>query len=117
MHVYTEVELKGTRKEKKVSMFVDTGATRTVIPYKLAEEVGSLASGIKAKAKYANGNIREVDTASVVIKVLDRETPELILLDDVEEPILGVYTLEALGLKVDPEEGKIEPSRNWTIRL
>jgi clan AA aspartic protease len=117
MHIYCEVELKGMKAVKKVRMFVDTGATRTVIPHKLASEIGSLASGMKAKVKYADGDTREVDTANVIIKVLDRETPELILLDDVEEPILGVYTLEALGLKVDPKEGKIEPSRNWTIRL
>jgi clan AA aspartic protease len=117
MHVYTEVELKGVKAEKKVRMFVDTGATRTVIPYKLASEIGSTASGMKERVKYADGDIREVDTANAGIKVLDREIVELILLDDVEEPILGVYTLEALGLKVDPEKGKIEPSRSWTIRL
>jgi hypothetical protein len=32
-HIYIEVELKGTKAERKIKMFVDTGATRTNLDY------------------------------------------------------------------------------------
>ena len=33
------------------------------------------------------------------------------------EPLLGVETLEALGLKVDPKRGTLEPTRGHAVML
>ena len=33
------------------------------------------------------------------------------------EPLLGVETLEALGLKIDPMSGKLEPSRAHAVLM
>jgi predicted aspartyl protease len=35
---------------------------------------------------------------------------------DVEEPLLGVFALEALGLAVDPVTGEVKPTRSFIAR-
>ena len=47
----------------------------------------------------------------------DREAPATLLVGDVADPILGVETLEVLGLKVDPGREKVIPSRGYAARL
>jgi clan AA aspartic protease len=115
-HVYAEVELKGTKAEKEVRMFVDTGATRTIIPYEIAEEIGVQKTPYHDKVEYGDGNIRELEVATLKLKIARREATDIVYLDDIKEPILGVYTLETLGLKVNPQSGEIEPSRSWVAR-
>jgi len=59
----------------------------------------------------------EVDTALAYIKILDREAVFLIAILDVPEPLLGVTALEGLGIKVDPNSGKVEYSRPYGVTL
>lgn len=35
---------------------------------------------------------------------------------EVEEPLLGVLALEALGLAVDPSTGEVKPTRGFIAR-
>jgi predicted aspartyl protease len=35
---------------------------------------------------------------------------------DVDEPLLGIFTLEALGLAVDPVTGEVKPTRSSIAR-
>jgi len=60
--------------------------------------------------------LRGLELAYVPLKVLDRESVDWVLLDNIKEPILGVETLELLGLKVDPQSERIERSREWVAR-
>ena len=43
-----------------------------------------------------------LDAGTAIFRIGGREAPATILVGDVAEPILGVETLEALGLTVDP---------------
>ena len=52
-----------------------------------------------------------------LVRIDGREAPATILIGAVEEPILGVETLEALGLAVDPSSGTLKPSRAYAVRL
>jgi predicted aspartyl protease len=97
-------------------MFPDTGATGTIIPYRVAEEVGFAKPAHHMTVEYGDGHRKELEAASIVIRIGGRETVDTILLSDVGEPVLGVFTLEVLGFKVNPESGKIEPSRSWIAR-
>ena len=116
-HIYAEVEIKGTKAEKKVRMFVDTGATRTIIPYSLAEEAGTLYKfSYRREVEYGDGNMRELEIAAMKLRAMERETEDIVYLDNIREPILGVETLELLGLKVNPQSERIEPSREWVAR-
>ena len=52
-----------------------------------------------------------------IIQIDGREAPATVLVGDVDEPILGVETLEALGLVVDPRKKRLSPSRPYAVRL
>lgn len=115
-HVYADVEIKGTKLSTRTRMFVDTGSTRSIIPYSLAEEVGAFKTPFRTRVEYGDGNFKELVRADVIMNIMGRETPAVVLLDQIEEPILGVDTLEALGLAVDPASGKLKPTRSFITR-
>lgn len=115
-HVHQDVTISA-EGEREVSMFVDTGATFSVLPGTLADELGVRRLGRTYRIQLADGSPIEMDVGTVIFKVLDRTAPSTVLIGDVPEPILGVETLEALGLTVDPSAGKLVPKRAYSVRL
>ena len=115
-HVRQEVELIG-EKSVKVRMLVDTGATFSVIPKALARAIGVKLRGRPYTVTLADG--RRVRCASDIVgyRIGKREAPGVILVGDVAEPLLGVETLEGLGLAVDPRRDRLIPTRSYTIRV
>jgi len=113
-HVFTDAYLEGLVSGEKVRMLVDTGATLTAISSQLAQRLG-VPKLPPRKVKLANGSEVEAEVGMIDIKVNGREVPTMVLIMG-EEPLLGVETLETLGLKVNPETGKLEPTRSFTIR-
>jgi len=116
-HVYIDALLGDPRRVKviKKRMLVDTGATYTCISPKLADELGltivgesdvTLADKRKVKAGVSLA-YAELGGRGDIVEVRIFET---------EEPILGVFTLEALGLTVDPVSGEVSPTRSFTAR-
>jgi hypothetical protein len=53
----------------------------------------------------------------ISVSVAGRTGPPIALLLPGSDPLLGVETLEALGLKVNPEKRRLEPSRTQTALL
>ena len=51
------------------------------------------------------------------VKILDREATLPVAIMDVPEPLLGVTTLEGLGLKVDPVGGSVEKTRAFAVGM
>lgn len=115
-HVYHQVQLYAKRA-KRVRMFVDTGATYSIIPPALARYLGVALTGIKHRVQLADRRFITMDASILGIRVMGREVPSTVLIGAVEEPILGAETLEALGLAVDPCSGKLKKARSWTIRV
>ena len=115
-HVRENVELLG-EKSVRVRMLVDTGATFSMIPKPLARAVGVRPSGPPYRMTLADG--RRVKCASGIVgyRIGKREAPGVILIGDVAEPLLGVETLEALGLAVDVRKGRLTPTRSYTVRV
>ncbi len=105
---------EGNEEEKE--FLADTGAFYTTIPPELAEELG-----IKpvASTKLLLADKREVKASLsyAYIKAIDREGILPIAIMEVPEPLLGVSTLEGLGLKVDPTTGKLEYSRSYGLAI
>ena len=114
-HVFTDVYLEGLESSEKVRMLVDTGATLTVISSELAQRLG-VPKLKPRKVKLANGIEVNAEAGIINIKINGREAPTAVLIMG-EEPLLGVETLETLGLKVNPETGKLEPTRAFTLRV
>lgn len=114
-HVFAEVYLEGTIGAEKVTMLVDTGATLSTIPRELADRLGVPRLGPR-RARLADGRELDVEAGVVHVKIDGREAPTLVLILG-DEPLLGVETLETLGLKVNPHTGELEPARAFTLRL
>lgn len=117
-HIYVDSVIEGKDGGKKVTMFVDTGSTFSMLPQSLAEKLWVIRlPGWKQTIELADGNLREYPVAIGSIEVIGRRSiGERFLIAEVSEPVLGVLNLEALGLAVDPATGKVKPSRSWQAR-
>jgi len=110
-HVYVKAAIKGEKSEEELEILVDTGASYTVLPSELMEEVGAIKTPYTLDLELGDGRTIEASVYTVSIKVGDREGPAIIAAFKDARRVLGVQTLEALGLKVDPSTGKLEPTR------
>ena len=115
-HIYQKVRLQG-EKTATVRMLVDTGATFSVIPPSLARALGIRRPRRSVSVRLADGRRVRLGADLAIIKIDGREAPTTILVGKVDEPILGVEALEALGLVVDPGKKRLSPSRPYAIRL
>jgi clan AA aspartic protease len=98
-----------TNRSASVKALVDTGATYTVIPRKIFEELKLPLRG-KRKVRTAK-SLTELDVCEGVVEIMGRSTPTLILVsDDLDFALIGVTTLELLGLEVDPVTGELKES-------
>ena len=103
-------------KALELEFLVDTGAGYMVIPPAVAKDLG-LKSIMKTKATLANKTEVEADYSSAYVKVMNREVPVPLLVIDSPMPLLGAFTLQVLGLEVDPTREEIRPSRPFTLGL
>ena len=115
-HINQRVELSAD-KAVTVRMLVDTGATFSLIPEALARAIGIKPLRRPVTVALADGRRVKLDPGTAIFRIGGREAPATILVGDVAEPVLGVETLEALGLTVDPRKGRLAPSRHYAVRL
>ena len=88
--------------------FIDTGATRSVIPAAVAERLG-LFRIRRTDAQSADSRVEEVDvTEAVMIEILGRETATLPMVLG-EHVLLGVTVLEELDLMVNCKRNQLVP--------
>jgi predicted aspartyl protease len=99
-------------KTKLKKVLINTGATYTVLPEDILKEVGAwgplteeveveLGDGKKVKAKsYAVG-----------IKIKGVEAPAIAITFGGAKTVIGVETLESIGLRLDPTTGSLEFTR------
>jgi clan AA aspartic protease len=100
-------------KSAEVEALVDTGATLTVIPRRLAEELGLRVTG-RTEVETAAGKIT-LERTRVRLELEGREELVPALISDVIDKVLiGVTALEVLGLQVDPLTGRL---KEWTALL
>jgi clan AA aspartic protease len=115
-HVFQDVVLSAEHEEA-VRMLVDTGATHSLISPQLADRLGVVRIPQKETVTLANGEKIETDMGAVRVRIGDRAAWSFTLIADCDENLLGVETLETLGLAVDPSEGCLKPTRGYTVRL
>jgi aspartyl protease family protein len=100
-------------KSAEVEALVDTGATLTVIPRRLAEELGLRVTG-RTQVETAAERIT-LERTRVRLELEGREELVPALISDVIDKVLiGVTALEVLGLQVDPLTGRL---KEWTALL
>ena len=109
-HVFVTARVSA-RRSADVEFLVDTRAMYSIVPPSLARKVGAPALPQKFVVSLADGTRRRLRACSVGVTVAGRTGPTTALLLAGAEPLLGVETLEVLGLKVNPDKGRLEPTR------
>ena len=94
-------------KATEVQALADTGATLTVIPQKIAQEL-ELGQFTKEMVKTGAGKL-ELQRSSARISINGKEAVQDVLISDfIDRVLLGVVTLETLALSLDPLTGKLK---------
>jgi len=111
-HVRVDVCVRGGKGELRLEkVLVDTGATYTVMPLEVLEEVGAVKSPHPIVLELGDGRKVKADVYVATVEIDGREGPGLILTFKGAKTVLGVQALEALGLRVDPTTSKLEATR------
>jgi clan AA aspartic protease len=114
-HVWVRARVSDESGSKSVEVeaLVDTGATLTAVPRRLAEELGLRVTG-RTEVETAAGRI-VLERTRVRLELEGREEIVPALISDVIDKVLiGVTALEVLGLQVDPLTGRL---KEWTALL
>ena len=108
--VLTVKNLKDAKKQLKGEFLVDSGAFYTVLPKRWVEKLGvkpsfeqefSLADGSRVKRKIGHA----------MIEFEGRETPSPVVLGEIKDAaLMGVLTLESLGLVLNPFDRTLRPA-------
>jgi len=101
---------------RELEFLVDPGASYMVIPPAIAEELGLK---IAKKTRVTLADKREIETgyALAYASLLGREAPVTALVFDSPMPLLGTFTLQVLGLEVDPAKEEVRTSRPFALGL
>ena len=92
-------------------MIVDTGTTYTILDKKTANEVRAWRIPFEIHLELGDGRIVKASMYAIIVTLEGRTAPTLTACFEGVESVIGVRTLEDLGLRVDPVSGKLEPVR------
>lgn len=109
---YIEGQVKGPRrKQAEVRFLIDSGATYTLLPERVWKAIGlkpkrqmtfTLADGTSTE--------RQISEAYLILPQGQAHTP-VILGQENDQALLGIVTLEILGLVFNPFERTLQPMR------
>jgi len=104
---------KGKRFE--LEFLVDTGAMYTSLPESLLKQLEIVPVG-KRSFLIASGERKEFPVGEAYIEIEGIGVTSLVLYGSEGVPsLLGVTTLELLGLQVDPTTGKLKPAELYLL--
>ena len=115
-HVHVNATIRGTHS-MRLRFLVDTGATYNLISPETARRAGIEPGPIRDRVRLATGRAVRVPTGLGAIRIDGREAATIFWIGPCEEPSLGVETLEALGLAVDPAKARLRATRPYATRL
>ena len=111
-HVHADLTITWEAKEATIKrLLVDTGATFTVLPKDVLENIGAPKSARKFSLELGNGEKVEAEVYALWARIDDREGPAIALTFEGAKSVIGVQTLESLGLRVNPTTGELEFTR------
>jgi len=111
-HLHTDIIVKGSRSSKTLkNVLIDTGATFSVLPENVLEEVGAGKIPAEIEVELGNGKKVKAKAYGVAITIQEAEAPAVCITFKGAQTVIGAETLEALGLKLDPTTGKLEFTR------
>jgi len=111
-HIFTDIVIRGSKSSKQLKkVLIDTGATYTVLPKGELDEIGAWGPMPDVDVELGNGSKVKAQAYGVMIKIKDAEAPAIGITFEGAQIVVGVETLESLGLKLDPTTGKIAFTR------
>lgn len=114
--VKAEVSDPQKKRTREIEFLVDTGDAYMVVPPWLADELG-LEPVEKTRVTLADKREVEAEYAFAYVNVLGREAPVTVLVFESPMPLLGMFTLQVLGLEIDPAREELRPSRPFALGL
>jgi len=112
--VLIEVGDESRRRFESVEALVDTGASHTVLPRRLLEELG-VRPHTRAQFLLADGRTVELEMGRAWVRIDGDEEITLVVFGD--DALLGAVTLEELRLAPDPVGRRLLPVPGLLKRL
>jgi len=109
---YVEGRVKGpNKKQKAVKFLIDSGATYSLLPKKVWKAIG-LKPKRKVSFTLAEGTTvdRSASETYIILPQGQAHTP-VVLGEEGDQALLGVVTLEILGLGFNPFDRTLNPMR------
>lgn len=93
----------------EVELLVDTGALLSMVPRKILEGIG-IKPTRRRRFRLADGRTIEREVGAAIFEVEGYEgAAPAVFGEEGDAAVLGVVSLEAMGLEVDPVTGKLKP--------
>ena len=100
----------------EIDALVDTGAFYTMVSASQLTQLG-VAPTSSVQLELADGRVGEYDLGEARATIDGRSVSTIVVFgEEGAEPLLGAYTLEGLGLMVDPRDAKLLPRTFREIR-
>jgi predicted aspartyl protease len=112
--VFIRARFRGKEVLEVDKMLVDTGTSFTIMPLHIAEKY-FIETPFEAELRLGNGRAVKVKVFVAEAEIEGRRAPLRILAFKDAMPVIGVDTLETLGLKVDPLTGKVEKTQYYML--
>ena len=111
-HVWVDTRLVNpiTGDEMMSKALVDTGATFTVVPLAVCDKLNLKIVG-KKDVETAKGKVRLDETFATVEINSKRGITPILVSPETKDVLIGVLTLEGLGLTVDPTTSELKETR------
>ena len=111
-HIHTNIAVRGSKTSAKLkNVLIDTGATYTVLPEEVLKKVGASPIPTKVEVELENGKKVKAKAYGVAIKIRDVEAPSITITFKGAKTVIGVETLESIGLRLDPTTGRLDFTR------
>ncbi len=111
-YVKVKVKIRNIHKpelEAERELLADTGSIYTMIKREFLEKLQIKPRG-KRKFKTADGRLVEREFGAAEIEINGQSTYSTVIFgENSDAEVLGVTTLEELGLQVDPVTGELKP--------
>ncbi len=118
-HVTVNIRLAnpvlGLKDKLSDKALVDTGATFTTIPETTARKLRLKTLGKRRVLTATKSQLLDQSYAYIEINGRNTVTP-LLISKTLDKILIGVITLEALGLSVDPTRGRLKQSETLLLR-
>lgn len=109
--VATVSNIDNQKKTVSAKFLIDTGASYTVIPEKFVKKLGLLAMKTQ-EFSLADGTVIKRKLGYAMVEINGDKSPSTVVLGEKDDsPLIGVVTLENMGLMVDPFKRKLLPMK------